>query len=101
MKRKTILQSLIACVALGAIILAGGCQSMGTKDAATCPKCDQKVATFHPKKGMTYKKLNCTSCGKAVTLNEQSDVTGVTHYCEACGALVGECPVCKAKAKSM
>lgn len=96
MKRRIILQSVIASVALGAIILAGGCQSMA-KETAVCPKCERTVRTFHPKKGMNVKTLNCTSCMQAVKINDAGEVTGTMHYCDACGALVGKCPKCAGK----
>lgn len=93
MKRIIILQSLIACVALGAIVLAGGCKSMA-KDTAVCPKCERTVHAFHPKKGMSVKTVNCTKCKQAVMINDAGEVVGTTHYCDACGALVGKCPKC-------
>jgi len=96
MKRRMILQSMIACVALGAIVLAGGCRSM-ERDTAVCPKCERTVTSFHPKKGMSVKTVNCTSCKQAVTINDAGEVTGTTHYCDACGALVGTCPKCSKK----
>ncbi len=96
MKRRIVLQSVIASIALGALILAGGCQSMG-KEAAVCPKCERTATTFHPKKGMTVKTVNCTSCKQAVKINDAGEVTGTTHYCDECGALVGKCPKCSMK----
>ena len=34
---------------------------------------------------------------QAVKINEAGEVTGTMHYCDACGALVGECPKCASK----
>lgn len=82
---------------LGALILVAGCQSMSSDDKAVCPSCDKTVRTFHPKKGMTVKTVNCTSCKQAVKINEAGEVVGTMHYCDACGALVGECPKCASK----
>lgn len=97
MKRNTVLKSTLAISVLGALILVGGCKSMSSKDAVKCPTCDRKVATFHPKKGMTYKKIACPSCKMVTTVDSATGTATATHACDACGTLVGECPKCASK----
>ena len=82
---------------LGALILAGGCQSMSSGDDAVCPSCEKTVSTFHPKKGITHKKVACPTCKNVVTVNDQNEITGTKHICDSCGVLVGECPKCAGK----
>lgn len=96
MKERTILQSLIASAALGALVLLGGCHYMN-KDTAVCPTCDKTVRTFHPKKGTQYRKVHCTECKQVVTINDAGEVTGTAHLCDACGELIGVCPACSKK----
>ena len=97
MKRNTILKSTIAISVLGALILVAGCHSMDKDDTITCPKCDKKVARFHPKKGMTYKKIACPSCKMVTTVDSATGTATAAHACGACGTLVGECPKCASK----
>jgi phage FluMu protein Com len=97
MKRNTVLKSTLAISVLGVLILVGGCQTMDKDDAVTCPKCDKKVARFHPKKGMRYKKVACPSCKNVVTINDQKEITGTLHLCDACDTLVAECQICASK----
>jgi len=97
MKRNTVIKSAVAISVLSALILVGGCKSMDKDDVAVCPSCHKTAHTFHPHKGMTVKTVNCTSCKQAVKINDAGEVTGTVHYCDTCGALVGECPKCAAK----
>jgi phage FluMu protein Com len=97
MKRNTVLKSTLAISVLGALILAGGCQSMGGKGTVKCPKCNQKVVRVHPKKGMQYKKVACPSCKMIMSVDDKTGAATATHACDACGVLVGECPKCAAK----
>lgn len=82
---------------LGALILAGGCQSMNSKDDAVCPSCDKKVMSFHPQKGHQYKKVACPSCKSVTVVDSSTGTSTVTHACDDCGTLVGQCPKCASK----
>jgi ribosomal protein S27E len=87
---------MLAMSALGALILVGGCKSMDGKDEGVkCPSCGKTARIFHPKKGVTYKKVACLKCGMVTTIDPATGVSKDAHVCETCGTLVADCPKCK------
>ncbi|NQU39548.1 MAG: hypothetical protein HQ523_06315 [Lentisphaerae bacterium] len=104
-----------AVIMLGVVAILGiaaGCGTIketgakGSKAAMVCPTCDKRVATFHPKQGVSYKRTACPSCRtvsviapEALAAVEGDIGSGIqkVHYCGACKTLVQKCPKCRKK----
>jgi len=105
MKRKTLLQSVIATALLGAFVLAGGCQTPGGKSASTCPLCGGHTSAMSAK-GLDCDKMVCPEC-KGVETDAAKMSAALAAYtgadsasvqvCEHCNAVVMTCPKCAKK----
>ena len=106
MKRNAILQSALALSVLGALVLAGGCQTPGqvvaTQKSEVCPQCETQTVTT-PIKGLTYTKHVCPACKNVETDATKTSAALATytsmevetvHVCEHCKSVVTPCPAC-------
>ena len=99
--RVWLVAGLLVCgTALSALVTGCGTvgQSSTVESGALCPTCNRKVARFHPKRGTTYRKVACPSCGTVRVLDTQVGTDELVHMCERCGQLVDKCPECRKQA---
>jgi hypothetical protein len=103
-KRAWIMVAMVVSgMALSALV--SGCGTLGlsakTEPGVHCPTCNRKVAQFHPKQGMTYRKTACPSCETVRVIDSQTGAHERMHVCDQCDQLVNECPECRKKIEKL
>jgi hypothetical protein len=104
----TAFTGILGALCVAAVLLAVGCQSSErvavSQACATCPLC-QSQTHIQPLTGLKYTTCVCPSCKKVLNVDEGvvdallrftgPNVGESVTVCEACGAVVEECAVCR------
>ncbi len=107
-KAGTVLTGIVGALCVAAVLSVVGCQTserVAASDVcATCPLC-QSQTRVQPLTGLEYTTCVCPSCKKVLTVDEGvvdallrftgPNVGESVTVCEACGAVVTECAVCR------
>ncbi|GEM_PF-1091135 len=90
----------VACLLL--LTVGAGCQTAGKqvsdKPDALCPDCHVVTVTSSIK-GVNFTTYKCPTCGKTYELDTSGGYLPPKEVlvCPHCGAVVMECPTCRAK----